>query len=100
MKRTINDSQVRYIEFFEGDFETGDAQEDAYYVDSMITLDSPETISGATKANPVVLTITATTLSNGDEIRTTDVKGMTQLNGNTYKVANKATNTVELTSAP
>ena len=98
VKRTINGATKRYIEFFERDFETGHAQEDAYYVDSLITLDSPETITGATKASPVVLTITATTLANGDEIRITDIKGMTELNGNTYKVANKATNTVELTS--
>jgi len=98
VKRTINGSDVRYIEFFERDFETGDAQEDAYYVDSMLTLDSPETISGATKASPVVLTITATTLANGDNIRLTDIKGMTELNGNTYTVANKAINSVELTS--
>lgn len=99
VKRTINSATVRYIEFFEGDYQTGDPQEDAYYSDSIITLDSPETISGATKASPVVLTITATTLSNGDLIRVTDVVGMTELNGNTYKVANKATNTVELTNA-
>lgn len=98
VKRTINGVQKRYTEVFERDFETGDAQEDAYYVDSCITLDSPETISGATLASPVVLTITGTTLSDGDEIRVTDVKGMTELNGNTYKVANKLTNSVELTS--
>lgn len=98
IKRTINGATKRYIEFFERDYETGEAQEDAYYSDSLITLDSPETISGATKASPVVLTITATTLSNGDAVRITDIKGMTELNGNSYKVANKATNTIELTS--
>ncbi len=98
VKRTINSATKRYIEFFERDFETGDAQEDAYYSDSLITLDSPETITGATKANPVVLTITGTTLANGDEVRITDIKGTTELNGNSYKVANKATNTIELTS--
>lgn len=98
VKRTINGSTVRYIEFLERDYETGDAQEDAYYVDSCITLDSPETVSGATQASPVVLTITGTTLANGDEVRITDVKGMTELNGNTYKVANKLTNSIELTN--
>jgi len=97
VKRTINGSTKRYVEFFERDFETGHDQEDAYYADSLITLDSPETISGATQASPVVLTITATTLANGDLIRVTEVKGMTELNTNVYKVANKATNTVELT---
>jgi len=98
VKRTINGATKRYIEFFERDFDVGDSQEDAYYSDSLITLDNPTTISGATKANPVVLTITAHGYANGDVIRVTDVKGMTELNGNSYTVANKTTNTVELTS--
>jgi len=97
VKRTINGATKRFIEFIERDYETGLPQEDAYYSDSIITLDSPETISGATAASPVVLTITGTTFANGDLIRVTEVLGMTELNGNTYKVANKATNSVELT---
>ena len=40
VKRTINGSTVRYIEFLEIDYTTGDDAEDAYYVDSMITYDS------------------------------------------------------------
>jgi len=96
VKRTINGADVRYIEFMEGEYETGRPQEDAYYADSLITADTPETISGATQANPVVLTITGTSLVNGDLIKNTEVKGMTELNGNVYQVANKATNTVEL----
>jgi hypothetical protein len=99
VKRTINGATARYIEFFERDFETGDAQEDAYYVDSCITLDTPVTITGATKADPVVITATAHGFSNADLIRHSDfVGGMTELNGNTYKVANKTANTYELTS--
>jgi len=43
VKRTVNGSTVRYVEFLEGDYETGDAQEDAYYVDSMLTYDSSST---------------------------------------------------------
>ena len=39
VKRTINGATKRYIEFFEGNFETGDAQEDQYYSDSLITYD-------------------------------------------------------------
>ena len=98
VKRTINGATKRYIEFFERDFETGDAQEDAYYSDSLITLDSPITISGATKANPVVITATAHGFANADLVRITDVKGMTQLNNNTYKVAGQTANTFQLTS--
>ena len=39
VKRTINGATKRYVEFMEQAFETGDAQEDAYYVDSMVTYD-------------------------------------------------------------
>src|SRR3990167_763373 len=37
VKRTINGSTKRYIEFMEGDWEDGDDQEDAYYSDSLLT---------------------------------------------------------------
>ena len=40
VKRTINCNTVRYIEFIERDFETGDDNDDSYYVDSCITYDS------------------------------------------------------------
>jgi hypothetical protein len=48
VKRTINGATKRYVEFFEQSFETGDAQEDAYLVDSMVTYDSASatTLSG------------------------------------------------------
>ena len=45
VKRTINGATVRYIEFLELDYTTGDAQEDAYYVDSMLTYDGTVTTS-------------------------------------------------------
>jgi hypothetical protein len=40
VKRTINSSTSRYIEFLERDYETGQDQEDAYYADSIITYDA------------------------------------------------------------
>jgi len=40
VKRTINGATVRYVEFIERYFETGQDQEDAVYVDSCITYDS------------------------------------------------------------
>jgi len=99
VKRTINGSVVRYIEFFEQDFEQGDAQEDSYYVDSCITLDNPVTITNATRTNPVVITATGHGYSDGDDIRHTDFSGgMTELNGQTHRVANKTANDYELTS--
>ncbi|MDR3526373.1 MAG: ubiquitin-activating E1 FCCH domain-containing protein [Rhizomicrobium sp.] len=55
-----------------------------------------KTITGATKANPVVITAPTHAYANGDLIYISGVVGMTQLNGNTYTVANKTTNTFEL----
>jgi len=54
-------------------------------------------ITGATQANPVVLTVTAHTFSNGDEITVDEIVGMTEINNRKFIVANQATNTVELT---
>ena len=68
-----------------------------FFKDQGKVLDNTTTISGATQANPVVITNTAHPYSNGDKIINQDVVGMTELNGNEYTVANKATNTYELT---
>lgn len=46
-----------------------------------------KTISGATKASPAVLTITAHGFASGTYINVTGVGGMTELNGRTFKVA-------------
>lgn len=53
-------------------------------------------ITGATKANPCVITSTAHNLKNGDSIKINGVVGMTELNGNTYTVAGTTTNTFQL----
>ncbi|MFB3149901.1 MAG: ubiquitin-activating E1 FCCH domain-containing protein [Alphaproteobacteria bacterium] len=112
VKRTIDGATKRYIEFFEGafegpirhDFATEAAwraqllldQQDTYYSDSLLTLDDPKAIGGATQADPVVVTATAHGFSDGDTLRIARVVGMTELNGNAYTVANKAANTFEL----
>ena len=48
VERTIDGSTVKYIEYITPYFETGDAQEDAFYVDSGITYDgaATATVSG------------------------------------------------------
>lgn len=48
VKRTINGGTVRYIEFLEAEYREGDAQENAFYVDSGLTYDgaATTTISG------------------------------------------------------
>lgn len=60
-------------------------------------LDATKNITGATQANPVVITSAAHGYSNGDEVFITGVTGMTQLNSRNYKVANKTTDTFEIT---
>jgi hypothetical protein len=68
-----------------------------FYKDNGAILGSTTTISGATKANPCVITDTGHPYTNGQEIFITAVVGMTELNDKYYLVANKATNTYELT---
>lgn len=53
-------------------------------------------ISGATAANPVVITATAHGLANGTVVFIDSVVGMVELNGRAFVIANQATNTFEL----
>ncbi len=98
VKMEVNGSTVRYIECMEKAFNGDeDLQEDAFCVDSGLTLDNPLTITNITKADPGVVTLSdASSLSNGDKIRIVRVKGMSEINGNVFKVANKSGNTFEL----
>ena len=58
-----------------------------------------KTITGATQANPVVITSNAHGLNNGNKIVISGVVGMTELNTNTYYVQNATTNTFSLSSS-
>ena len=114
VKRTIDGNAKRYVEFLEGSFEGPmredyttdatwdaaiiDAQKDAFYIDCGLTLDSPVTITGATAQDPVVISATAHGFSADDIVEITGVKGMTELNGNSYKAENVTAGTFELTN--
>lgn len=67
-----------------------------FYKDNGIITESNKTITGVTKANPAVVTITSHGYSNGDEVFINDVGGMTELNGKSYLVASVTTNTFAL----
>ena len=57
-------------------------------------------ISAITKANPGVVTMSgAHGLLNGDDVYISGVVGMTEVNGQVFKVSNKATTTFELTDS-
>lgn len=91
-------SSRTYIERMERFYEDDIIQEHAFHQDSGTIYRTTEiVVSGATQADPVVVT-TATNhgRSNGDSVYIRAVKGMTQLNGNTYKVASVTATTLEL----
>jgi|DEB0MinimDraft_10_1074344.scaffolds.fasta_scaffold00353_5 hypothetical protein len=95
-------SQVRLVKF---QYSQDDAfilefgnQYIRFYTNQAQVQESDVTISGATAANPVVITANSHGYSNGDQIFISEVVGMTELNSTTvrYTVANKTTNTFEL----
>ncbi len=99
VERRINGVTRRYVEFLEDLFRVvvpGQMLEDAFFVDSGVSYNAPVAISGATQANPVVLTAVGHGFSNGDEVRVTKIVGMTQLNGRSFTIANISANAFEL----
>lgn len=60
------------------------------------TADTVRTITGATKANPVVITSASHGFTNGQTVYINNVVGMTELNGRTFTVTSAATNTFAL----
>jgi len=65
--------------------------------DNANILETAQVITGATQANPVVITIAGHPFSNGDEVFISGVVGMTELNSKFFLVANAGANTFELT---
>lgn len=95
VERAVEGSVKRYIEVME-DYEWGDDQADCIFMDCALSYDGTEkTISGATAADPVVITATSHGFTNGNHIKITGVEGMTELNGLEVVVANKTDHTFE-----
>ena len=68
-----------------------------FFKDQGSILEANKTISAITKANPGVVTATSHGFSDNDVVFISSVVGMTEVNGKYFKVANKTTNTFELT---
>jgi len=85
VKRTINGATKRYVEFMEGDWTTGDDQEDAYYTDSLITYDGAATgtITGLSHIEGEAVRILADGSVHPDR---TVSGGSVTLDASTYKV--------------
>ena len=92
VKRTIGGATKRYIERLHTREFT--AVEDAFFVDSGLTLDSPIAVTGATQANPCVITTGSPHgLSAGDIVDIEGVAGMTELNKNGWVVGTVGSST-------
>ena len=64
--------------------------------ESLVGTATTQAITGATQADPVVLTVTSHPFADGEEIHVTGVVGMAELNDRRFTIANQATNTIEL----
>src|SRR5690606_30547064 len=67
-----------------------------FYRDHGAILEAGKAMTGATQADPVVVTAVAHGFDDGDEIYISGVAGMTQLNGQRFIVSNQATDTFGL----
>lgn len=97
VEREINGSPQKYIEVFS----TDDGTEETHIFSdcAKVVRPSSKTITGITNANPGVVTATSHGFSNGDTVYMMDIEGMTELNGNIYKVASVTANTFALTNS-
>lgn len=96
VQRYVNGGVVRHIEVIEAGLEDPNSQEEAFFVDSGLSLNNPITITGATAADPVVITAASHGLLDTNSVDIRGVAGMTELNNRRFTVANKTTNTFEL----
>lgn len=99
VKRTINGVTRRYVEYFTEPKDRITEQEDYFFVHSGLTLDNPIVITGATQADPVVVTAVAHGMLNGGQAVIRNVVGMTELNKRKFKIKNKTANTFEITDS-
>ncbi len=67
-----------------------------FFKDGGILTEATVSITGATQANPVVVTAASHGFSNGDRVIINSVVGMSQLNNREFTVANQTTNTFQL----
>jgi hypothetical protein len=67
-----------------------------FWVNGARLTETPKAITGATAANPVVITSNAHGYANGAKVTIEGVRGMTRLNGGVYTVAGVTANTFQL----
>ena len=96
VKRTIGGVDKHFVEYFQP-LDWGEYQEDIWFVDSGLALNTPVDIADASCTDPVVITTDgAHGFANGDTVRIVKVGGMTEINERYFRVANKTSDTFEL----
>ena len=96
VQRKIEGETRRYVEYFKS-WDWGSDRTDVFFMDSGLSSNHGDAvnITGATKADPVVITAT-TDFDDDDKVRILGVKGMVEINENIYIVASKTGTTFEL----
>ena len=84
----VSDEQAYVLEF--------GANYIRFYKDGGILTEATTNITGITQANPAVVTAASHGLSDGDRVFIKSVVGMVEVNNLEFTVANKTTNTFEL----
>lgn len=69
-----------------------------FHTQGATVLEASKAIGSITQASPAVVTVTAHGYTNGDWVYFSSMSGMEELNGRYFVVANKTTNTFELTN--
>lgn len=80
--------QAYFLEFFENAFRV--------FADGGVVTEADVNITGATQANPVVITTAGHSIADGSEVIISGVAGMTELNGRRFTTANATGTTFEL----
>jgi len=87
VKRTVDGATVRHIEILTDPFVHETDADAAFFVDAGLAFDTRVAITGATNANPVVISASGHPYSDGDRVRLTEFQGITDLNKEVYTVA-------------
>lgn len=96
VQRYINGAIVRSVEYLTPGLLETETQEDSFFVDSGLSLNSPQIISAITKADPLVITATDHEITDGDLVDIRNINGTIELNGERYKALEVTTHTFEI----
>lgn len=96
-KRTVAGQTRRFVELFAASWQTGGNRAMAAHVDAALCYDDPRVVTAVSAASPVVVTVPAHGVANGDPVRFDGLKGMAEINGQTFTASNVSADTIELT---